>query len=237
VAGNEAVEDRLRELLRDPAWSIPAWPDPRMRVREAARRQRRRVTSLAAAAGAGVAMAAVATGAVIGGWPDAARSAPPAHVLPVLDAAGFPATIYPAAGSRRPANVTAHCPNPAGLVTSPPSMRAEAMAVVTGLGQSFGSDLKLSDRAYWPLALAQWKSGAPVVTAQSAVDYSGPLEARPARGPAALPRNVRTACGNLIARDTWLVIARTTQHPAAQTDYLLLDRAGHVLVWDEQTGA
>jgi hypothetical protein len=242
VAGNEAAEDRLRELLRDPGWSIPPWPDPHARVLAVARRQRRRLTSLAAVAAASAAMAAIVTGGVLGGWPDAARSAPSGPgignglVLPVLGATGFPTTIYPAASSRRAAGVAAHCPNPARLLAPPPSMRAQTMAVVDRLGESFASDLRLSDRAYWPQALAHWQSGAAAATARLAVYYSGPLEARPARGPAALPRSVRYACGDLIARDSWLVIAGPGGRPSAQTDYLVLDRAGHVLVWDAQAG-
>jgi hypothetical protein len=243
VAGNDVAEDRLRELLRDPAWSIPPWPDAHARVRAAARRQRRNVTSLAAAAGASAAMAALVTGALAGGWPHAARSAlsSPAIsnglVLPVLGAAGFPSALYPVASSRRGARVASHCPNAAGLVAPPPSMPAETVAVVDQLGRSFESDLRLSDRAYWPQALAQWESGAPAATAAPTVDYSGPLSASPAWGPAALPRDVRSACGNLIARYSWLLVASPAGRPSAQTDYLLLDRAGHVLVWDEQTGA
>ena len=54
---NDTTEDRLRELLQDPGWALPSWPDAEARVRGAARRQRLRITG--AAAGAGTAIAAI----------------------------------------------------------------------------------------------------------------------------------------------------------------------------------
>jgi hypothetical protein len=54
------AEDRLRELLRDPGWNLPSWPDTPARVRRAARRQRGRI--LAATAGTA---AVIAIGAAV----------------------------------------------------------------------------------------------------------------------------------------------------------------------------
>lgn len=51
-------EARLRELFRDPEWSLPPWPDAAHRVRRAARRHR--VRSAVGATGAGAAIIAVA---------------------------------------------------------------------------------------------------------------------------------------------------------------------------------
>ena len=53
------LENRLRELLRDPRWSLRPWPDAQARVRRSARRQRIKAASLAAGIGA-IAVAAVA---------------------------------------------------------------------------------------------------------------------------------------------------------------------------------
>jgi YVTN family beta-propeller protein len=55
---DDYAERKLRDLLRDPQWSLPSWPDAPSRIRRAARRQRLRVAGLAASLGA-VALAAV----------------------------------------------------------------------------------------------------------------------------------------------------------------------------------
>jgi hypothetical protein len=60
MRGDETAAERLRELLGDPRWSLPPWPDAEERVRKAARRQRRRVigatTGLTATAAAAIAV-------------------------------------------------------------------------------------------------------------------------------------------------------------------------------------
>ena len=68
MSGEDLAEARLRELLRDPRWSLPAGPDPEQRVRRAARAQRRRLAGLAgvAAAAAGIAVAIPAGVGVLG---------------------------------------------------------------------------------------------------------------------------------------------------------------------------
>jgi len=48
---DDDTENWLRELFRDPGWSLPPWPDLDARVRGAARRQRRRAAGLAVGAG------------------------------------------------------------------------------------------------------------------------------------------------------------------------------------------
>lgn len=48
---DDDAENRLRELFRDPRWSLPPWPDAEARVRNAARRQRLRAARLTAVAG------------------------------------------------------------------------------------------------------------------------------------------------------------------------------------------
>ena len=53
------AENRLRELLHDPRWSLPSWPDAEARVRNAARRQRLRAARVTAVAGI-AAVAAIA---------------------------------------------------------------------------------------------------------------------------------------------------------------------------------
>ena len=56
---DDGAEDRLRELFRDPRWSLPPWPDAGARVRNAARRQRLRAARVTAVAGI-AAVAAIA---------------------------------------------------------------------------------------------------------------------------------------------------------------------------------
>ena len=82
------TEDRVRELLQDPRWSLPVWPDVQARARRAARRQRLTAASVGAAVAAFVTTAAVipvvllgrlspgGADAASGGVPVAARSRP-----------------------------------------------------------------------------------------------------------------------------------------------------------------
>src|SRR5215472_15780773 len=62
MLGEDKAEDRLRELLRDPRWSLPKWRDPQQRIRRAARRQRLRITGMAAGVTAAVIAVAVPVG-------------------------------------------------------------------------------------------------------------------------------------------------------------------------------
>jgi hypothetical protein len=59
MLGEDQMEDRLRELRRDPRWSIAAKPDAEARIRAAARRHRLR------AASAGTAVIAALTIAIV----------------------------------------------------------------------------------------------------------------------------------------------------------------------------
>src|SRR6516162_786704 len=79
MSGEDQAEARLRELLRDPRWSLPAGPDPEQRVRRAARAQRRRLAGLAGvAAAAAVIAVAIPAGVGVLGHP----AGPAAHRRP-----------------------------------------------------------------------------------------------------------------------------------------------------------
>ena len=67
MLGEDKAEDRLRELFRDPRWSLSAWRDPERRIRRAARRQRLRLTGMAAGVAAAVIAVAVPVGIGISG--------------------------------------------------------------------------------------------------------------------------------------------------------------------------
>jgi hypothetical protein len=66
---DNSPEGRLRELLLDPGWSLPPWPDAQARIRRAARRQRVRAAGLAACTGAIAAAAVAVPLALSGGSP------------------------------------------------------------------------------------------------------------------------------------------------------------------------
>jgi hypothetical protein len=57
---DDDAESRLRELFRDPRWSLSPWPDADARVRRTARRQRIRATVVAVSAGIAAITAIVA---------------------------------------------------------------------------------------------------------------------------------------------------------------------------------
>lgn len=233
MPGEQRVEDRLRELLREPGWSLPAWPDAEARVRRAARRQRIRAAT-AGAAVAGIAAAVVAT--LTGFQPPGAYSAPPvAQALPGVGAAGFPVSIYPAAVRGVTGGRFSRCPDPDGLDAPGPAARGAAAAVVATLDSArFSTGLRVSDRAYWPQERAAQQAAAGSTASRGRVLYSGALAT--AAGPgtagvASLRRAIRISCGDRIVRDSWLVVTAAPHRQAAPSEFLLLDRRGHLLVW------
>jgi hypothetical protein len=151
------AEDRLRELLRDPRWSLPAWPDAQVRVRRAARRQRLGVARLAAAMTAVLTTAAVvpillltrgpgtAFDSTANTWPAAGPFA-----LPQVGAAGFTSAIYPApVQARVVTNWLSLCPSPAGLQAPARSgaMAAASQTVLQQLAASAGGGTVIQQRA------------------------------------------------------------------------------------------
>jgi hypothetical protein len=146
-------EDQVRDLLRDPRWSLPAWPDAQGRVRRAARRQRLNAASVVAAMAAVVMTAAVVPVVMLDGGSSGvaadpgrgaaggsnASFAPSARqfAIPPVGAAGFAVSIYPAA--RKPRVLTGFltlCPSPAGLQVPGRNAAAESLAVLRKLQQS-----------------------------------------------------------------------------------------------------
>jgi hypothetical protein len=80
MQSDDRTENRLRELLRDPRWSLPSWPDAETRIRKAARRQRLRVTGVAAGAGI-AAITAIAIPLTLPGIPPPSTVATGAGVI------------------------------------------------------------------------------------------------------------------------------------------------------------
>jgi hypothetical protein len=182
------IEDRLRELLHDPEWSLPAWPDGQARVRRAARRQRMTLVRVAGAITAVVTTAAVVPVLLFGrGLGPGLSSAASPFALPPLGAAGFASAIYPApVQARTTARWLSLCPSTAGLQApdqnaamagaslavlrqlTPPvidvAMVEQRYAPVSQLAaqyrqQVLASDLPLSDRALWPRLASASASG------------------------------------------------------------------------------
>ncbi|HEY2265094.1 MAG TPA: PASTA domain-containing protein [Streptosporangiaceae bacterium] len=83
-------EGRLRELLLDPGWSLPPWPDAQARIRRAARRQRVRTAGLAACTGAIAAAAVAVPLALAGGGPGTAPGRGPAAPATASHASATP---------------------------------------------------------------------------------------------------------------------------------------------------
>ena len=249
-------EDRLRELLRDPRWSLGPWPDADARVRRVARRRR---------AAAGGAVAVMITAAVASAVPTVlhssparvsaghpipsagrtshppSRSSPPPESVtptirpstPPVGSAAFPVSIYPAPKRpRMPTGALALCPDPAGLEDPGPYTAAAARTVLRLLGRGLAGDLRVSDRSAWPfLASSSKLGGITLLTfARTPVRFAGPLQA--VRGvPAGLRQAVTAGCGTRVAHATWVVSVRPTRRPAHQADMLFVTRRGHMLFY------
>lgn len=134
------TEDRLRELLRDPGWSLPAWPDAQARVRRAARRQRMALARVTAAVTTVITTAAVVPVLLLSGpgagFSSAADSWPTADplALPPTGAVGFASAIYPApVKARAAASWLSLCPSAAGLQTPDQNVAVVSQSVLRRL--------------------------------------------------------------------------------------------------------
>jgi hypothetical protein len=234
-------ENRLSDLLRDPGWSLPSWPHDQAltRIRRAARRQR----LVAAILGAGSAVVVAGLIAVPFTLPRLASRPVPSPrpvvsaAIPAVGSAGFPADIYPApVGPRAAAGHVALCPSPAGLQAPGPGIRAAALSVVTGFGRGLRHDLRVTDRAAWPLLTTSGQRLATARTLRSApplVSYSGPLQAGVGEL-AAVRSAVAADCGRRVMRATWVLVAGPARQPSPDAELLFLTRRGHVLLYNIQ---
>jgi hypothetical protein len=178
------TEDRLRELLQDPRWSLPAWPDPQARVRRAARRQRLSAASFGAAVAAFVTTAAVIPVVLLGrlapgGAGPGSDTVPVAGAFqtPAVGAVGFDAAVYPAAvKAQSPAGVTTLCPDPAGLQAFGRQVAAAPLKVLHRLAQVQLS-VSMKGAAAAPTAVTG-PARAPVLTIKQGYAASLPLSDR-----------------------------------------------------------
>jgi hypothetical protein len=252
VTNDDHCEDRLRALLRDPRWSLPAWPDADARIRRAAQRQRRATATLAAGACAvviavivvpvtlltgGGARPAIGTGASASASPGPSRPARHPLSLPPVGAPGFPASTYPAPRARPVVNSIGHCPAAVGLRPFPLSSGNVAYWLTRKLGHSFAGDLRLTDRAFWPAVRSGWQPGGSQIAAPARRPpiYSGLLGSyRSSAGPPDFTGLITAGCGARLARDTWMIVEGPRRSPALQSEWLFLDRRGHVLLYYNQ---
>jgi len=241
-------EDQLRRLMRDPGWSLPAWPDAQARVRRAARRQRLTAASVCAVLAVIITTAAVVPVALMGRVSRGVTQGPvrnrvpktvpsrPARqtIFPPVGTAGFPASIYPAATKpRAAAGALRLCPDPVGLEAPGPATPAAAIFVLQRLGQGLSSDLHLSDRSAWPLLVTIWQSGGFRLLAptRTSVRYSGPLQPN-GSVPAGLQQAIVADCGAGVARATWVIVYGPPNKPALDAVILFLTRRGHMLFYN-----
>jgi hypothetical protein len=241
------AERRLRELLQDPGWSLSPRPGIEARIRRRSRRQRLTL------AGLGVGTAAVVAGVFVPlvilsgnfsprashvGHAQVPAATSPATSLtaPAIGAPGFPATIYPPATKPKAViSSVALCPSSLGLQPAGSHSRGSAAAVMGEVGHSFASDLRLSDRALWPVLITGWRPGGTVpfhAVKPSSILYSGPLESYDHKdGPPDLAGTIAAGCGHRVARDSWMIVAGPARSPALQGDMLFVARAGRELLY------
>jgi hypothetical protein len=234
--------------MRDPGWSLPAWPDAQARVRRAARRQRLATAGIAAAFLLVAATAALVPLALLGpasppvatgrkpvtAHPSSPPPPPRSRHLPPVGSAGFPAWIYPAAVKpRRAVSALSLCPDAAGLEAPGPATPAAAKIVLHRLGRDFKNDLRVSDRSAWPSLASSWQSGGDRLRARAAlssVRYSGPLRSSPGV-PAVVKHAIAAGCGRLVARSTWVIVYGPAGKPAHDAAIFFVTRRGHMLFY------
>jgi hypothetical protein len=251
------TEDRLRELMRDPGWSLPAWPDAQARVRRAARRQRMALARLGAAVTAIITMAAIVPVLVLNRGVPETTSWPGPFALPGVGKAGFTTAIYPApVHAQAMASWLTWCPSTEGLEAPGRNAAGQTLTVLrrwaqpalvsvvqpTGVPMALAAQspeqqvvsfLRLSDRAFWPKLASRSGLTWVIRAAQVPVLYSGPLRSyRGVDGPANLARIVGVGCGSRIVRDTWVIVSGQAASPMRAAETLFLKRHGHVLLYN-----
>jgi hypothetical protein len=191
-------------------------------------------SSPAASPPAGSASPAHAPGADV-----AARAGQARHryTAPTLGAPGFPVNVYPAPQPRPVVNSIGHCPAADELLPFTANTAAVARRTIPKFGHRLSQDLRLTDRAFWPVLIGGWRAGSNRVFTpdRSPILYSGPLESyHSSEGPPDFTKLISAACGASLARKTWMIVDGPRRSPALQGEFLFLDRRGHVLLYYAQ---
>jgi hypothetical protein len=149
---------------------------------------------------------------------------PLAATLPALGASGYPAITYPLA---RPASAPelamTSCPSTQGLVPFDKAATAAAHQLVGLWNTSFSYDLRASDRAWWPGAVATF-TGGPYGGRQSTISTS------PAKDDLYADA-VAQACGGTLVNDSLAIVMGPSAYSTAVEHLFLLDRSGTPLVY------
>ena len=163
----------------------------------------------------------------------------PASVIPLpsVGSPNYPKGIYPPPDSpTRQTGVIKACPAASGL-QAPGSLSAiDATAIIGRWGTvSFPDDLHNADRAIWNDVRANWVSRnlqAPSAVTPTPILYTGPLAGQKGEVGAPDPSSwVLTACGRSILKLSYLVQTGSVNAPARQTDWLFVQRKGHLLLY------
>jgi len=145
----------------------------------------------------------------------------------------FPASIYPASVRGRPGAV-ARCPAPTHLRPADRLRPRQAISLVRHLHTiSLADDLQNADRAYWPSLRSGWRhQRTPVDAYDGRILLAGKLARLQGFGvPSTLKGWVRTSCGHAVARASFVVVTGPRRSPALQVASVMVNRAGHPLVY------
>ena len=152
----------------------------------------------------------------------------------VADASGsFPPSIYPAPVNSR-GGALATCPNPAGLQAFTTAGQVSAVKIARSyLLISEATDLRNSDRAWWPQARHVWskRTSSTGATSEVTAIYGSELASR-----SDYAVIVRFSCGQALVSKSLLVgVGPRQTHPPRCGDCVsqvfLLDRRGHALIY------
>jgi hypothetical protein len=140
----------------------------------------------------------------------------------------YPAAIYPPASSWPKWGPPGGCASLAGVQRPGPSAASAAVAAVRHLGGSLANERRYSDRAYWPVLNESYTPSTRTQFSNSSVrvDVVGPAVKSP------YARLVRHWCGSKIVRlSERVVVGPGPSRPALDTEYWLIARRGHWLIW------
>jgi DNA-binding beta-propeller fold protein YncE len=141
MSGEDKAETRLRELLRDPRWSLPTGPDPEQRVRRAAGRQRLRLAGIAGVAGVAVIAVAAAIPAGLGAFgqpprPEQPPAAPTLYIYSSGVGSNHAKVVTPVNTATntpgKPIHVGVAGPWPAGMIVFTPDGKTAYVSTAPG---------------------------------------------------------------------------------------------------------
>jgi len=147
---------------------------------------------------------------------------PLSRTLPVVDAPGFPVSLYPIPHRSATSTFTS-CPSNAGLEPFTPTAlkRAKIIAAHYQSGQ-YASEIAVTDRSWWVGAFDGLEGGD--------LGVHWVANERPAEE-SAKASDISAACGDALVRDSITVSVRQSGYSGAGGTLYLLDRDGHPLVY------